>query len=1030
VLLMGASGVQAATPLLNVKVVASSYYVSHVVQMRLLINGAVAGVGTVSTQHSSGQWQTLTFNVPRPANLSSISVGIYNGATGPGIGLIDGRLLYIQNIVVGGATLTPSQGLFGGVAGTTIVTDDNDVLDWGCGNGNAGATCSPITLLNVRVLAASYYVSKVPVMGLYVNGTLAGTVPVTRLYGQGTWQTLSFNVPMPVSLSTVGVGIYSGQGGNQLIDGRKLYIEDIVVDGTTTFLPSQGTYDGNTGTTVINDDNGELAWNVQQSPPPPTNGQCGSANGTTVSSAPTTNLCSAGTATSVTGSGPWYWNCDGTNGGTNASCSANVTGGGGSPFNGACGSAAVPSTTEPTTNLCATGTPSAVTPTAGGWWWTCDGSDGGTNVNCSASLEDAPVNGTCGSAAVPSTTEPTTNLCSAGTPTSVTPTAGGWWWTCDGSNNGTNINCSASLIVNGVCGSANGTPVSTAPTTNLCSAGTPTAVTGSGPWSWNCDGANTGTNASCSAPKSNATVQKPGPSAALFANPPYACVRNYYVAPAPAQGGIGSDSNNGTSPSTPWTTIAHADAQNLGGGTCVNFAAGLYPLSFEQDITNGGTSSNFASGSATQTNTYLVYRCETLPVDGGTSNCHFQASTGLGQYNMLIFLLKTANYVMFDGFEFDGNGNGTTSDVNTGDCFASTSGHTSPHTGTTGPGHHIWIMNSIAHDCGGAGISFGQTEWAWTLHNITRNNSYYDTDGGVTQESGIDYVLACNIGASCWVGTNPSSGIYTPTAFDQAWSQIGSTVYHNVIMWNVTHDNTLQPSDNTFGQAATDGNCLILDSFNNNSYPAYSLVAFNVSYHCGGRAFHIFSSDNVAMYNNTAFDSVIDYCLDQGFGAGARFGDINDYGSNNGTYVNNIGDHPANYSGNAATNCPSGSSGTWTTYVWGLFVGGGTQSGMAFTNDLAYGGNPSNTCGGTFPGSCETTDNGGTFFSCTSDMNTCTSNPGFVNATAGSVNHNFALAGGSAAIGAGIQITFPWDPQATAQSVDVGACFHTLTTCP
>ncbi len=54
----------------------------------------------------------------------------------------------------------------------------------------------------------------------------------------------------------------------------------------------------------------------------PTNGTCGSSNGQTLTSAPTTNLCTTGTASSVTGSGPWYWSCAGSNGGTTAQCSA------------------------------------------------------------------------------------------------------------------------------------------------------------------------------------------------------------------------------------------------------------------------------------------------------------------------------------------------------------------------------------------------------------------------------------------------------------------------------------------------------------------------------------------------------------------------------------------------------------------------------------------------------------------------------------------------------------------------------------
>jgi hypothetical protein len=59
------------------------------------------------------------------------------------------------------------------------------------------------------------------------------------------------------------------------------------------------------------------------------NGTCGSANGAVRASAPTTGLCGAGVASSVSGSGPWSWTCAGSNGGTTASCSAPASGGGG-----------------------------------------------------------------------------------------------------------------------------------------------------------------------------------------------------------------------------------------------------------------------------------------------------------------------------------------------------------------------------------------------------------------------------------------------------------------------------------------------------------------------------------------------------------------------------------------------------------------------------------------------------------------------------------------------------------------------------
>jgi hypothetical protein len=59
------------------------------------------------------------------------------------------------------------------------------------------------------------------------------------------------------------------------------------------------------------------------------NGVCGSSNGATLSSAPTANLCSAGTASSMTGTGPWNWACAGSGGGTTASCSAQLQSGSG-----------------------------------------------------------------------------------------------------------------------------------------------------------------------------------------------------------------------------------------------------------------------------------------------------------------------------------------------------------------------------------------------------------------------------------------------------------------------------------------------------------------------------------------------------------------------------------------------------------------------------------------------------------------------------------------------------------------------------
>ncbi len=114
----------------------------------------------------------------------------------------------------------------------------------------------------------------------------------------------------------------------------------------------------------------------------PVNGACSSSNGQSFPTAPT-NLCSAGIASAVTGSGPWAWSCAGVNGGTTASCSANLDT---NPVNGTCGSANGQSLFgAPTSNLCTTGTSSAVTG-SGPWAWSCNGANGGSASSCSASL--------------------------------------------------------------------------------------------------------------------------------------------------------------------------------------------------------------------------------------------------------------------------------------------------------------------------------------------------------------------------------------------------------------------------------------------------------------------------------------------------------------------------------------------------------------------------------------------------------------------------------------------------------------------
>lgn len=104
-------------------------------------------------------------------------------------------------------------------------------------------------------------------------------------------------------------------------------------------------------------------------------------------------------------------------------------------------------------------------------------------------------------------------MCARGNATTATNSSGNWVWTCQGSGTSGNascsaVNCGTVTTVNGACGSASGTTVASAPSSNLCNSGSATAVSGSGPWTWSCTGSGSplGTTASCSANKTITTV--------------------------------------------------------------------------------------------------------------------------------------------------------------------------------------------------------------------------------------------------------------------------------------------------------------------------------------------------------------------------------------------------------------------------------------------------------------------------------------------------------------------------------------------
>jgi parallel beta-helix repeat protein len=428
---------------------------------------------------------------------TNIDMGAYQQVSIPVCGTSNNTVL----------TAAPSANLC--AVGSSSSVTGSGPWSWTCSSGSDVASCQALTpTLAITITASGDYYQGSPNMALYVNGILEGQTLVTALHSANQWQTFTYNMMAPASLQSIVVGFTNDLGGAG--GDRNLYVKSITVNGVN-YNSTQAAYT-HWGTTQAGQmmmyTTGTLTWTGT-----PLTGSCGASNGILASVIPSTNLCSVGTASAVTGSGPWGWTCAGLNGGGNASCSASKLGGSTPiPVNGTCGASnATTLSSAPASGLCGTGNASSVTG-SGPWAWTCAGISGGSTASCSANLAaPAPVNGTCGASdGTTLSSVPTANLCSIGSATSVTG-SGPWAWTCSGANGGSTASCSANLApppVNASCGTSNAATLSSIPTTNLCGIGSASSVTGSGPWAWTCSGANGGTNASCAA---NLAVSAPTP---------------------------------------------------------------------------------------------------------------------------------------------------------------------------------------------------------------------------------------------------------------------------------------------------------------------------------------------------------------------------------------------------------------------------------------------------------------------------------------------------------------------------------------
>ena len=120
-----------------------------------------------------------------------------------------------------------------------------------------------------------------------------------------------------------------------------------------------------------------------------------------------------------------------------------------SKINGQCKTYPWNHTSQPATNTangCVAGDYQDIADDSNNWKWKCNGKNGGTSTECSASKQPAPVNGQCKTHAWTHASQPansTTNGCLAGEYEDMTDGVNSWKWKCKGKNWGTEDICSS-----------------------------------------------------------------------------------------------------------------------------------------------------------------------------------------------------------------------------------------------------------------------------------------------------------------------------------------------------------------------------------------------------------------------------------------------------------------------------------------------------------------------------------------------------------------------------------------------------------
>jgi alpha-tubulin suppressor-like RCC1 family protein len=213
--------------------------------------------------------------------------------------------------------------------GSVTILDGATTLGTATLSGNTATFTTSALAVGTHSLAAQYAgdANNAAATSAALSHTVALAQPTVALTGAASSSTLGQSVAFTATLT----GAANPTGSVTILDGATTLGTVTLSGNTATFttsalavgthsLTAQYTGDANNAAAT----SAALAHQVN---PALVNGQCGSAHNAASTplraSAPAASLCSAGTASSVTGgTSTWTWSCTGANSGTDAACQA------------------------------------------------------------------------------------------------------------------------------------------------------------------------------------------------------------------------------------------------------------------------------------------------------------------------------------------------------------------------------------------------------------------------------------------------------------------------------------------------------------------------------------------------------------------------------------------------------------------------------------------------------------------------------------------------------------------------------------